>query len=495
MSKTKSNSPVNWVLKQTEPIQNYYTLGARLGQPGQFGQALLATHKVTGAVRAVKVISKARFTRHSDVKYHFEQLRSEIEVMRLMNHPNIIKLYEVYESASDLYLVMECASGGELFDRIKDQGAYSEKDASNVLRQMCEGIKYMHENKIAHCDLKPDNFLFADKSPTAALKIIDFGMSKFVQRRKYFKVICGTPYYCAPEVIQGKYSEHCDIWSLGVVMFVMLFGYPPFYADQEKYGSETDERIFKLIQSGFQPVTKAGYGPHFPASIPASDSAKDLIVKLLSSDIAKRLTAAEALEHPWLTGKTASDKPVLSNVLSNLKNFQANCKFKAAVLNMMSTSMSEDEISVLKKTFRDIDENGDGTITLSELKKALTKSGSSVEEVRNTAELESIMKIADLNGDGVLSYDELLVTCVQKKMQAKEERIWEAFCKLDLDGDGKVSVEELTKVLTHNSQDAKALIAEVDVDGDGNVSYEEFIAMWTKREDTAGGEGPPAFKF
>ena len=169
-------------------------------------------------------------------------------------------------------------SGGELFDRIKDQGAYSEKDASGVMRQMCEGIKYMHSNQITHCDLKPDNFLFLNETPSSPLKIIDFGMSKFVQRRKYFQVICGTPYYVAPEVISGKYSEHCDIWSLGVVMFVMLFGYPPFYADQEKYGAETDDRIFKLIQAGFQAVTKAGYGVNLTTQSPFSKSLSTCIV-------------------------------------------------------------------------------------------------------------------------------------------------------------------------------------------------------------------------
>ena len=129
-------------------------LGRRLGQPGQFGQAVLATHLASGETRAVKIISKARFTRTADKNYHFESLRAEIQVMQRMSHPNIIKLYEVYESATDLYLVMECCSGGELFDRIKEKGSYSEKDASVVMRQMTEGIRYMHSNGIAHCDLK-----------------------------------------------------------------------------------------------------------------------------------------------------------------------------------------------------------------------------------------------------------------------------------------------------------------------------------------------------
>jgi Ca2+-binding EF-hand superfamily protein len=261
----------------------------------------------------------------------------------------------------------------------------------------------------------------------------------------------------------------------------MLFGYPPFYADQDKYGAETDERIFQLIQHGFEPVTKAGYGPHFPEAIPCSDSAKDLISKLLVSDTAKRYTAAETLEHPWLTGHTASDTPILTNVLNNLRNFQNKNKFKQAVLNLMSSSLSEDEVEQLKKTFRDMDEDGDGTVTQAELKKALAKAG---DDSKSAQDLADIMAMADLDGDGKLSYNELLLTCVQKRLAAKEERVWQAFCKLDLNGDGKVSREELSMALggVANSE-ALALIQEVDVDGDGMVSYDEFVRMWQNKED------------
>jgi len=311
------------------------------------------------------------------------------------------------------------------------------------------------------------------------LKIIDFGMSKFVQRRKYFNVICGTPYYVAPEVINGKYSEHCDMWSLGVVMFVMLFGYPPFYADQEKYGSLTDEKIFSLVKKGFDPVTKEGYGAHFPKAIECSSAAKDLIVKLLNLDTAKRLTAAEALEHPWLTGEAASSTPIVNSVIKNLKSFSGACKFKTAILNLMVDSLSADEVETLKKTFKEIDANGDGTITIDELKTAMN---SRTDMKMSTEEIEKLLKVADVDGDGKLSYDELVMTSVQRKLNAKEERLWEAFCKLDLNGDGKVTPEEIAAVLGDQAA-AKAMIAEIDIDGDGNIDYDEFITMWAGLSD------------
>jgi serine/threonine protein kinase len=185
----------------------------------------------------------------------------------------------------NIYIVMEFCGGGELFDRITASGGFKEKDAARILRQILEGelqtpwahsatrhsralhcpagLSHMHGKGIAHCDLKPDNFLFKTKEPEAPLKIIDFGMSKLVdlRRRNYFQKFCGTPYYVAPEVIQGRYREPCDMWSCGVVLFVMLHGYPPFYADPKD--KNADRKIYELIQSGFYAVEKDGYGPHF----------------------------------------------------------------------------------------------------------------------------------------------------------------------------------------------------------------------------------------
>eukprot|EP00456_Euglypha_rotunda_P056749 TRINITY_DN4671_c0_g1_i16.p1 TRINITY_DN4671_c0_g1~~TRINITY_DN4671_c0_g1_i16.p1 ORF type:complete len:502 (+),score=118.79 TRINITY_DN4671_c0_g1_i16:228-1508(+) len=403
--------------------------------------------------------------------------------MAAIKHDNIIRYFDTYEDAENLYIIMELCTGGELFDRIQAKGTYSEADAAKVLRQMFESIRYLHEKKIAHCDLKPDNFLFSSGKDDSSLKVIDFGMAKFVRRREYFKPFCGTPFYVAPEVIAGAYAEHCDLWSLGVVMFVMLFGYPPFYADQEKFGAFTDDKILSFVRKGFTPVVKDGYGAHFPKAIPASDSAKDLIAKLLTLDTAKRLTAAEALEHPWLTGKSASDKPILPKVIENLKTFEASSKFKNAVLVMMADTLTEGELSVLTETFAKMDENGDGAITLAEMKKAL-ESSKDIKLMKE--ELEKMFKFADVNGDGVLSLEELKLTCVQRKLMAKEERIWNAFRKLDLDNNGKISTKEIETVLGTGTA-AKELIAEVDSNGDGEVDYDEFIEMWSKKEKLAAG--------
>jgi calcium-dependent protein kinase len=464
-----------WVVGKTERLDKFYDLGKPIGEPGQFGQAYLVTHKGTKEIRAVKVISKQKFRSEQDRDFHFRQLRDEISILTEMSHPNIIKFFEVFESSGHLYIVMECCRGGELFDRIREQksGAYSEKDSVGVLKQIISGLKYMHDRKIAHCDLKPDNFLFLTSAADSPLKIIDFGMSKHVQRRKYLTSFRGTPYYVAPEVLEGKYAEHCDIWSFGVVMFVMLFGFPPFHAN-------SDEEIFKKIKAGFENKTKKGYGNWFPAAIPCSEDAKDLIARCLNSDKAVRLNATEVLEHKFFHGG-ASATPFVATVATNLKEFCANTKFKVQVLSLMTSMLDQDELGSLKRVFHEIDANGDGQITAEELREAFKRQG--LQDAAVLSQVDSLMKMADVNGDGVLSYEELVMTSVQRKLQNKEERLWEAFCKFDKDLDGSITASEIAEVLKVTKAEAEVMIKEIDKNGDSTVDYEEFSAMMMAREE------------
>jgi len=378
-----------------------------------------------------------------------------------------------------LYIVMELCRGGELFDRIKLKGTLTEKEAAKLLRQIFQAIEYMHSKKCAHCDLKPDNFLFLTSDIDSPLKVIDFGMSKFVERRKYFDTLCGTPYYIAPEVIKGKYTIHCDLWSLGVITFIMLFGYPPFYANPNQFGAMTNEKIFSLICKGFYPITKRGYGPFFNADMPVSDSAKDFIVKLLTLDTAKRLTATEALEHPWLKGSTAPETPLVADVVQNLKKFDGGSKFKQAVCRIMVSTLEDHELAKLQSTFKALDKDGDGFITVGELASALQAASKQPADEKIVAQL---MSKADLNSDGALSYQELVLTAVQRKLLAKEERMFQAFCKVDKDGNGLISKEELEEALGEDREMVGAILAKLDVDGDGMVDYDEFLQYWEDSE-------------
>lgn len=480
-----SDSGSQWIIGPTEDIRKFYKFGKNLGQPGQFGRAVLAVKRTAdGGVDksvqyAVKVINKARFARNrKHAAQVYESFRGEIEVMKKMEHPNIIKFHEVFEEPLHLFIVMELCTGGELFDRITARRNYSEKDAAIVLKQILEGVNYMHQQRIAHCDLKPDNFLFKDSSDDSALKVIDFGMSKHVRHREYLSKFCGTPYYVAPEVIDGQYTEACDVWSIGVVMFVMLHGYPPFYADPKKYGSQADNYVYQKIKGGFNPVVKSGYGNWFPEKIPISNDAKDLITKMLTMSVTDRYTCQEALEHPWMTG-SASDAPIGESIVRALQEFDSQHKLKEAVLHLMTDTLSDSEVDHLKATFEAMDENKDGTISAEELKKALAAKDSDID----VDVVRDIMERADLNKDGVLSYKELMLTYVQRKLNLKEERLWDAFCKCDRNGDGRISNAELRIVLQEGGYDEKPvedLIAEADKNGDGSIDYDEFLNLWMK---------------
>jgi calcium-dependent protein kinase len=351
-----------------EPITDQYDLKEKLGEPGGYGYAQVAIKKKTKEKFAVKVINKVKFHRDHDSKR--DMFYREMQIMKELDHPNVIKGYDMFEDDQNLYLVMELCRGGELFDvlnsRFQNNQTFSEVDASGILRQICMGIKHLHDNKIAHCDLKPDNFLFKDKDHKV-IKIIDFNLAKYTKNLEYLDATCGTKYYMAPEVLNQKFTYHCDMWSFGVVMYLMLFGRPPFQG--KNYQS-----IQKKIKAGFTPAVQTGKGPWFPQDIPVSREAKDLIAGLLDSNFSTRLTAAEALEHPWLRGE-APNTPMVTNVVNNLASFMATSSFKTQLLRLMARDFSDPELDDLKSCFEMIDTNGDGFLTISELKAALLEAG------------------------------------------------------------------------------------------------------------------------
>jgi len=256
-------------------------------------------------------------------------------------------------------------------------------------------------------------------------------------------------------------------------MFILLFGFPPFHGPN-------DIAIHNATMKGFTPKTKPGYGAWFPESKPVSDAAKDLIGCMLDSDHAKRITADEVLRHEWMTGEKASSHP-LGHVLDEMKSFRSNSKFKAALLVSMGDELGQTEIEELGKSFRAIDKNGDGLLTVDELKEAMKK-GVSDEDNKQNREVQKILQMADLNGDGVLSYEELLAAAVHRKLLAKEERLWVTFCKLDKNGDGHLSVAEVVDALAKDGKIAADMIKEVDKNGDGTIDYEEFLSLWLKED-------------
>jgi calcium/calmodulin-dependent protein kinase I len=271
----------------TKPIAEDFDLGDVLGS-GAFSVVRRGVSKKDGQKVAIKIIKKTTVA-GDDIKL----LRREVQNLKKLDHPNIMKLYEVYENNDEFYLVLELIEGKELFDKIVDRGNYSERDASNITRQFVAAIEYLHSRGIAHRDLKPENLMSIGSGATEVVKLADFGLSKNFGDEKLM-TSCGSPGYVAPEVLECEtYDKLVDMWSVGVILYILLVGYPPFYAD-------SDPELFKKIMA-----CDYEFGEGWDV---VSDSAKDLIRNLLVKDPKKRFTATQALNHPWLKSADLSQK-------------------------------------------------------------------------------------------------------------------------------------------------------------------------------------------
>eukprot|EP01099_Mayorella_cantabrigiensis_P001392 TRINITY_DN1603_c0_g1_i1.p1 TRINITY_DN1603_c0_g1~~TRINITY_DN1603_c0_g1_i1.p1 ORF type:complete len:417 (-),score=117.60 TRINITY_DN1603_c0_g1_i1:429-1592(-) len=271
-------------LSVLEGIQDFYEFGEEIGQGG-FSVVYKATSKKSGEAFAIKRIQRGLEGDEGD-GMDIEQLKREIHIMKKLNHPNVLKLFEVFEEEDYFFLVTEFVEGKELFDRIVERGAYSERDAANIVVQILEAVEYLHSNGIAHRDLKPENLLSSVKGDKEIIKILDFGFSKKFGEEKLVTSV-GTPGYVAPEVLTSEsYDMSVDMWSIGVIIYILLCGFPPFFG-------ETPPELFKKI-------IECKYDFDDQAWDEVSDQAKDLIRHLLVKDPKQRFTATQCLQHEWI---------------------------------------------------------------------------------------------------------------------------------------------------------------------------------------------------
>ncbi|XP_064795849.1 calcium/calmodulin-dependent protein kinase type 1D-like isoform X1 [Oncorhynchus masou masou] len=296
--------------KQVDDIKKIFELKEILGT-GAFSEVVLAQERSTGKMFAVKCIPKKA------LKGKESSIENEITVLRKIKHENIVALEDIYESSNHLYLIMQLVSGGELFDRIVEKGFYTEKDASTLIRQVLDAVDYLHKLGIVHRDLKPENLLYFNPQDESKIMISDFGLSKMEGSGDVMSTACGTPGYVAPEVLAQKpYSKAVDCWSIGVIAYILLCGYPPFY-------DENDSKLFEQI-------LKADYEFDAPYWDDISDSAKDFIGSLMEKDPAKRFTCDQALRHPWIAGDTALCKNIHESVSRQIRKNFAKSKWRQA---------------------------------------------------------------------------------------------------------------------------------------------------------------------
>ncbi|EGC30333.1 myosin light chain kinase, partial [Dictyostelium purpureum] len=269
---------------------------------GAFSVVYLGVNRQTKQKYAIKVINKSELG--SDYE---KNLKMEVDILKKVNHPNIIALKELFDTPQKLYLVMELVTGGELFDKIVEKGSYSELDAANLIRKIVSAVKYLHSSNIVHRDLKPENLLLKSKENDLEVAIADFGLSKIIGQSVVMATACGTPSYVAPEVLNATgYDKEVDMWSIGVITYILLCGFPPFYGD-------TVPEIFEqIMEANFD------YPEEYWGSI--SKPAKDFINKLLVVDVTKRLSAEDALTHPWLNNSAPN---TIINTKDKMKEYVA----------------------------------------------------------------------------------------------------------------------------------------------------------------------------
>mmetsp|Transcript_36346 Transcript_36346/g.79299 ORF Transcript_36346/g.79299 Transcript_36346/m.79299 type:complete len:503 (-) Transcript_36346:101-1609(-) len=452
-----------FIMDNTGKVVDFYDLEKKKLGEGSYGSVCRAQNKSTKAFRAIKTISKAQMK-------NVERFKQEIAIMKMMDHPNIIKLYETFEDHRNIYLVMEISSGGELFDRIIESGHFTEVQAAILMQQIIRAIYYMHENHVCHRDLKPENFLFMSADPIEKnlLKIIDFGLSCQFEPNQVLTTKAGTPYYVAPQVLAGKYDQLSDIWSCGVIMYVMLCGYPPFFG-------ETDAEVLSKVRLGNFSFNAADWKN-------VSEDAKNLIRMLLKMNPRDRYTAEQALSHVWITNKApkATNVSLQSNFVDNLRGFRSQNKLKKAALQIIAGQLNEDQIKALRETFMALDHNGDGQLTVNEMKEGIAKSG--LKEI--PPDLQQIMEDVDSDGSGVIDYTEFLAATLDKRLYLQEDVCWSAFRLFDRNGDGQISQEELKHVLDNEQvesimgvQAIAQLMKEIDGNGDGLIDFQEFMTM------------------
>ena len=457
-------------LINSKPEDNYKIVN-KLGK-GSFGSVFKVKHKITGEIRAMKIIKNTSVDDRAGVDN--VKFLKEIQVLKELDHPNIIKIFEYYVDNKNHYIITELITGGELYETIAKSHKFNEKKAAFIMKQILSALNYLHSKGIVHRDIKPENILVQNidkkknKMEEIHIKLIDFGASNFFKENEILKLKVGSPYYIAPEVLNKNYNEKCDIWSAGVVLYVMLTGKFPFVG-------QTSQKLFESIKTG----KYATEGKEWEA---ISIEAKELIGKMLELDKDKRLSASECLKSEFLSIlDTKKEMPdLLPSVFANIYKLNAREKIQQATIRIIVHNIQQNEyIEKLRDIFDLLDINKDGQLTYSEIKQAYKKIFP--DDYITDEKLDLVLEKLDENNDGVISYEEFLRVTINEKILLEKNNLRLAFDKFDINKDGKLSKDELLNVLDKGASDyVDDLLNLIDKNKDGYISFEEFCHLMNK---------------
>ena len=460
------------VVKQKGNPSDKYIRGRKIGS-GSYGTVYEAKNLVFNNTVAMKVIAKHDGMDNLSIK-------NEIDILKKLSHPNIVRIYEFYESENYFYLINELCNGGELFNFI-NKSTLNEQQLSVLFYQVFSGLCYLHENNILHRDIKPENILISSKEKDLLsdeeylwIQIIDFGTAKIFEDNKNLKRIVGSAYYIAPEVLKHDYNEKCDTWSVGIILYMFLAGKAPFEG-------RNNEEIINSIKTKTIDLNNENL-------VQRSDEARDLVKGLLNKNIEERLSAKQALSHKWF--KKFNGRQLFGNFMekdiqpyiNNLFNYTFHSKIQQLVIaflvhNLPTTNSSRN----ILKLYRYFNISGDCKLTKDELVKGLNKYRKEV-EVRK--KVDHLFILLDGDNNGFIEYEEFLRACIDKKEILTDEYLKYAYKFLDKENKGNLSVKEISNSFLEEENKLFEIaiskdINDVDQDGDGNINFNEFKQLMT----------------
>ena len=468
-------------------ITQFYEVIKKIGE-GSYGKIYKVKNKQSGDIRAMKQILKSKIP-------DINKFQNEIKILAMVDHPNIVRLFEVIEDDKYFNLFQELCTGGELSRKIQTT-QLKEKEIARIFNEIMSAVAYCHEKGIVHRDLKLENILFASESPDSPVKIIDFGFSVLLGKNninkdknnndngnnlkksgfRRMKSKVGTLYYISPEIIKGNYDEKCDIWACGVILYILLCGYPPFTGSNDK-------EVYNII-------TQVKYDFNQPTWKNVSKYAKDLIKNMLT--LAKnRYTAKQVLNSKWLEIKLKDANEENMNYYLDYKHiakYKTYNKFKQAILTFIASRLNSDECKDIKNIFYNIDEDKNGFITFEDYRKYIINEFNIDDLIENEEEIKKGFRGMDVDYNNNIDYTEFLAANLDESIFLKEEKLKEAFRHFDLNDTGAIKKEDLIKVLKLDDVEDKnkivnSIIEENDFDKDGKINFNDFVKVMQSSND------------
>ncbi|CAG9335309.1 unnamed protein product [Blepharisma stoltei] len=445
-----------------DTISKHYTLLRTIGY-GAFGTVREATLINPGEAPilepserhyAIKSINKNK------VKKYLKSLDSELSILHMLDHPNICKLYEIYEDQMYIHLVTEYCQGGDLLENWSVHKISTEAELVRIIQKVLLAVNHLHNMHICHRDIKPENILFSSDRPDSEIKLIDFGFStKFLD--KEMDSFVGSPRYMAPEIIKGSYGKECDIWSIGVMTYFLLIGKFPFPG--------------RSLHDQFKNILKGEFCTNSPSWASISPEAQDFISKMLVLNPDNRITATQALNHDWFKSINTKSHTIDKKIFHSIKKYKDKGKLWNIAMKVLVRNLSQDQIDDLKTAFHELDRQRTGFITAEDIQACMEKSNLQLAK----EEFNSLLEKIEFIGKGKLNYTQFLIAAADRKKIIDEENTWMTFRYFDIDADGKINMSDLKSAIEKagcyiSETEYRDLLQEFELKFDEDLSYEDF---------------------